>query len=74
MAEKMALSVVCGGQSTEHDISIQSARNIVSRLDPNRYTISVIYIDPRGLWHWIPNTDHFLQSKLPVLDGTQGFT
>lgn len=48
---KIRVAVLFGGQSAEHEVSIQSARNVVDALDPNRYEISLIGIDKGGRWH-----------------------
>ncbi|ACJ18073.1 D-alanine--D-alanine ligase family protein [Coxiella burnetii] len=60
MAEKLHISVLCGGQSTEHEISIQSAKNIVNTLDAAKYLISVIFIDHVGRWYLIDQPEMFL--------------
>lgn len=62
MRSKLQLSVLCGGQSTEHEVSVRSARNIVAALDPQKYEISVIYIDHEGGWHRVESTKDFLAS------------
>lgn len=60
MKKKLTVSVLCGGHSTEHEISIQSARNIVAALSPDRYKVSVVYIDQSGKWYLIDNKENFL--------------
>lgn len=44
------LILICGGQSPEHEISIQSAKNILKALDRNKYHIQVIGISKKGKW------------------------
>lgn len=51
--KKINLAVLFGGQSTEHDISILSAKNIIAALDQNRYHIHCIYITEQGEWYYI---------------------
>jgi D-alanine-D-alanine ligase len=60
VSQKVQLSVLCGGQSTEHEVSIRSARNVVAALDPKKYDAMVIGIDHQGGWHRIENTKEFL--------------
>jgi D-alanine-D-alanine ligase len=43
--------ILYGGRSAEHEISIISARFIVSSLDPARYEPVLVGIDPEGIWH-----------------------
>ncbi|WP_353213559.1 D-alanine--D-alanine ligase [Salinisphaera hydrothermalis] len=45
------VAVICGGASAEHEVSLQSARNIVAALDRERFEVSVIGIDKAGVWH-----------------------
>lgn len=44
--------LVYGGQSSEHDVSLASARNVFAALDNTRYTISTCLIDREGRW-WL---------------------
>lgn len=47
---KLNLLVAYGGQSTEHDVSIASARNIVAALDETKYTVTTCFISRQGRW------------------------
>ena len=40
-----------GGESAEHEVSLQSARNVVEAIDRNRYDVILIWIDRSGCWH-----------------------
>jgi D-alanine-D-alanine ligase len=42
--------VLAGGRSSEHEISIASARSVVDALDPDRFETVVVEIDKRGRW------------------------
>lgn len=48
---KIRVGVVCGGKSAEHEVSLQSAKNIVDALDRERFEVTVIGIDKQGQWH-----------------------
>lgn len=48
--KKIHLAVLFGGKSAEHEVSIQSARNIVQALDKIKYDITLIGIDKNGGW------------------------
>ncbi len=52
---KLSVLVLFGGQSSEHDVSIASARNVVDAIDPEKYIIHVCYIDRNGAW-WLQET------------------
>ena len=66
MVEKMHISVICGGQSTEHEVSIQSARNILNTLDTAKYLSSIIFINRSGQWYLIEK-EAFLSQVLKNL-------
>lgn len=63
MSKKLHISVPCGGKSTEHEISIQSARNVVAALDPDKYVITVVFIDHNGKWYLIERMEDFLNRE-----------
>lgn len=46
----MRVGVIFGGRSAEHEISILSARYIVSVLDPARYEVTLMGVDRWGRW------------------------
>lgn len=48
---KLRVGLLFGGRSVEHDISIVSARSILSALDRSRYDVSLLAVDPDGRWH-----------------------
>jgi D-alanine-D-alanine ligase len=53
---KINLALLCGGKSAEHEVSLNSAINIVKALNPNRYNIYLIAIDKKGYWHQLEST------------------
>src|SRR3990167_10049192 len=60
MSNKLQLSLLCGGQSTEHEISVRSAKNIIAALNQDKYEIAIIYITQEGKWYLLHNTTAFL--------------
>lgn len=42
------IHILCGGQSTEHEISLRSAQSIINHLDKNKYNVSMSYITKDG--------------------------
>lgn len=56
---KLHLGIIFGGRSAEHEVSIQSARNIIEALDPDKYDLTLIGIDRDGQWY-LNDTSHFL--------------
>jgi D-alanine-D-alanine ligase len=50
----MRVAVIMGGRSSEHDISLASARSVVESLDPERYEVRPIEIGRDGQWELGP--------------------
>ena len=40
--------ILCGGPSSEHDIALRSALNIVKNLNKEKYDKKIVYIDKEG--------------------------
>jgi D-alanine-D-alanine ligase len=49
--ERIRVAVVYGGQSSEHEVSLQSAKCVLDNLDPELFEIVPIAIDRNGTWH-----------------------
>lgn len=54
------LAVIFGGNSTEHSISIISAKSIVKNIEKDKYEINLVYIDRSGIWY---KCDESFESK-----------
>ena len=52
MAEerKIKVGVIFGGRSGEHEVSLRSARSVLSALDPEKYAVTQIGITHEGAW------------------------
>lgn len=55
--QKITVGILFGGKSAEHEISLQSAKNIVAALDPKRYDAVLLHIDKKGKWHLLEQPD-----------------
>lgn len=53
MTSKLQIAVLFGGQSAEHEVSIESAKSVLSALNPVRYETHAIFIDRKGGWFLI---------------------
>src|SRR5437667_9569722 len=51
MARKIRVGILFGGRSAEHEVSLQSAKNIIDAIDANKYELVLIGIDKQGQWH-----------------------
>ncbi len=50
MTSKTRVLVLFGGRSGEHDVSLMSARSVLSVLDPYRYEVTQVGITREGKW------------------------
>ena len=50
MAKKTRVGVLFGGKSAEHEVSLQSAKNVVEAIDREKYEVVLIGIDKQGQW------------------------
>src|SRR3989338_948832 len=48
--DKVRVAVLFGGRSAEHEISLQSAANVIQYLDKSRYEVVPIGISKQGHW------------------------
>ena len=51
MSRKIRVAILFGGQSAEHEVSLQSARNVVAAIDRQKYDVVLVGIDKKGRWH-----------------------
>ncbi len=75
--KKINLALLFGGRSAEHEVSVNSARNIAAALDKNKFNLVLIALSQTGSWYLaneIGNlksvTDQDFAGKFPQL----GFT
>ncbi len=64
---KIRVAVLFGGRSAEHEISLQSARNIIKALDKERYEVTLIAIDREGAWYLNEESEPLLNAENPQL-------
>ena len=49
-ARRLRVAILAGGRSSEHEISLASARSVVGALDPERYEVAEVAIGRDGRW------------------------
>ena len=49
-SRRLRVALLAGGRSSEHDISLASARSVLEALDPGRYEVTEIGIGRDGRW------------------------
>ena len=73
VSARVRVAVLAGGRSSEHDISVASARSVVEALDPERYETVVVEIDRAGRWELASGRDELPETSvetLPVVAGS----
>lgn len=58
MAQPTTVMLVFGGESSEHTVSISSARNVYAALDETKFEVILVYIDKTGCWWLIDSLDN----------------
>jgi D-alanine-D-alanine ligase len=64
---KMRIGILFGGKSAEHEMSLQSARNIISALNPDKYEVVLIGMDKQGRWYLDNSSRSLLNATNPAL-------
>lgn len=62
---RLRVGVLFGGQSAEHEVSLQSARNVIEAIDPDLYEVVLLGIDREGRWHLADSSRFLLDSDDP---------
>ena len=81
---KKTIAVFFGGRSPEHDVSIVTALQVMSALDPEAYDAFPVYLATDGSWWtgellrdratYLPSAEQFAALTQVTLDVTAGKT
>jgi D-alanine-D-alanine ligase len=63
--KKLRVGIVFGGRSAEHEVSLQSAKNVLEALDRQKYEPVLIGIDREGRWRLDEQTKANLTADSP---------
>jgi D-alanine-D-alanine ligase len=66
-ARRLRVALLAGGRSSEHDVSLASARSVLETLDPDRYEVVGVAIGRDGRWALESGDGHVLGPG-PVTD------
>ncbi|QHA86125.1 D-alanine--D-alanine ligase [Serratia rhizosphaerae] len=64
---KRRVGVIFGGKSAEHEVSLQSAKNIVDAIDKEKFDVTLLGIDKQGQWHINDASNYLLHAENPAL-------
>nr|WP_245698148.1 D-alanine--D-alanine ligase [Dendrosporobacter quercicolus] len=62
---KIRVGILFGGKSAEHEVSLQSAQNIIDAIDKSKYDVTLIGIDKAGHWRLYDSSRFLLNSNDP---------
>ena len=62
---RLKVAILAGGRSSEHDISLASARSVLESLDPERFDVVTVAIGRDGRWE-LASGDGSVAETLPV--------
>jgi len=66
VSKRVRVAVLLGGKSSEHEISLESARSVLEALDPERYDVATVAIQRDGRWELGTGDDGSVAETLPV--------
>lgn len=64
---KKRVGLIFGGKSAEHEVSLQSAKNVLEAIDKEKYDVTLIGIDKEGKWHLHDSSQFLLNAENPKL-------
>lgn len=65
MSKKIRVAVLFGGKSAEHEVSLQSAKNVIDAIDKSKYEVVPVGIDKQGVWHLNDSANYLLNANNP---------
>ena len=68
--QKINVGIIFGGKSAEHEVSLQSAKNVVAALDKEKYNPILIGIDKGGKWLLNGQSQLLIENHSPELSGS----
>lgn len=63
--KKINVGILFGGKSAEHEVSLQSAKNVIDAIDKEKYDVTLIGIDKTGHWYLNDSSQFLLNSTDP---------
>lgn len=65
--DKINVGIIFGGKSAEHEVSLQSAKNVFEAMDKNKYNPVLIGIDKTGKWLLADESRFLINENNPKL-------
>jgi D-alanine-D-alanine ligase len=65
--KKIKVGILFGGRSAEHEVSLQSAKNVIEALDSSKFEPVLIGIEKNGRWQLAQGSKYLLHTENPKL-------
>ena len=65
--KRIRVGILFGGRSAEHEVSLQSAKNVAEAIDKDKYDVALIGIDKSGKWLLPDQSQYLLDAGDPKL-------
>jgi D-alanine-D-alanine ligase len=62
--KRLMTAVIFGGQSTEHEVSIMSAANVIAAANKKKYHIVPVFVTKQGHWHILKGSRQAWQAQI----------
>jgi D-alanine-D-alanine ligase len=72
--KKIHIVLLFGGKSTEHEVSIKSARSVFKMVDKEKYKVTLIGIDKNGVWIPFDELQLFSSERIILSEQKQNIT
>jgi len=72
--KRLRIAILFGGRSAEHEVSLQSAKNVIEALDRNKYDPVLVGIDKTGRWFLYSDSIQLMNAGDPRLIRLAGNT
>src|ERR671933_2054459 len=69
MTDRLRVAILAGGRSSEHEISLASARSVLEGLDPSEYDVVTVAIGRDGRWELGSGGAASVAETLPIPAG-----
>ena len=65
--KKIKVGIIFGGRTAEHEVSLQSAKNVIEAINRDKYEVVLIGLDKEGKWRLLDEPHFLLNVKNPKL-------
>ena len=65
---KKRIVIICGGKSVEHEISVQSTKNVIEEIDKKKYQVILLGITKKGSWVVFSDSNILSEKNLKIIE------